>query len=162
MPGPGSVADISGVGWSNLSGLLPGASIVFNIGGSDVRLVSGMLNGLDSRYNVLLNFYEAETLTLQNIGLTASILAPNATLGGANARVDGNVVVADWTGGITLAANNPFDTTDVTGYNPPVAARPALPQDAATNDVPEPGNLALMALGLGLLACVRRRALRQR
>ena len=160
------LADISGVGWSNISGLLPGASIVFNIGGSDVRLVSGMLNGLDSRYNVLLNFYEAQTLTLQNIGLTASILAPHATLGGSNARVNGNVVAGDWRGGITLVMDNPFRSNDVAGYSAPLTTRPGpIPNDAGqanANAVPEPGNLALTALGLGLLAWSRRRAQRYR
>ena len=148
-------ADLTKNGWSNLSGVLAGSTLIFNIGGSDVTLRNGMLGDL-SAYNVLLNFYEAQTLTLQGMSLQASILAPEATLYGSGASVNGNVVVGDWEASITLNNGRYFQSTEVVGYTAP-ATTGRGPNDAVVSAVPEPGALALVALGLVALVAARRR-----
>lgn len=147
-------ADFSLNGWSDLSGLAYGSTVVFNIGGSDVRLANGQLGGLGN-YNVLLNFYEAETLTLSGIGLDASILAPKATVRGANGTINGNVVVGNWNASLSLGGSRSFNSTEIAAYQPPSAPtldRTPVNDLAADNlEVPEPGALALMSIALALL-----------
>jgi choice-of-anchor A domain-containing protein len=159
-----AATDLSGNSWSQLAQLVAGSTVIFNIGGSDVRLSNGMLGGL-SGYNVLLNFYEAQTITFNGIGLDTSILAPNATVRGANGNIGGNVVVADWQAQLTLTGTRNFQATEVAGYALPEPMEPehpgldlgsALPGDAFA-EVPEPSQLALFAMGLGLLAVATRK-----
>jgi choice-of-anchor A domain-containing protein len=161
-----TASDFTSNGWSNLANLVYGSTIVFNIGGSNVSLSNGMLGGL-SGYNVLLNFYEAQTITFNGVGLDASILAPNATVKGGNGTVSGNVVVGDWQAQLTLPGTRSFQSTEVAGYvlpEPIQASRPDLTpvgaQPDAAAEVPEPSQLALFAAALGM-ACIamRRRKL---
>lgn len=159
-----AASDLTGNSWSQLAQLAAGSTVIFNIGGSDVRLSNGMLGGLSS-YNVLLNFYEAQTLTFNGIGLDASILAPNATVRGANGTIGGNVVVGDWQAQLTLTGTRNFQSTEVAGYRLPEPIEPehpaldvgaALPGEAFA-EVPEPGQLALFTLGLALVGVASRR-----
>ncbi len=165
--------DFSGNGWSNLSNVAQGSTLLFNIGGSQVSLAQGMLGGL-GQYNVLLNFYEAQTLSLSGIQLNASILAPGATVVGNNGTVAGNVVVGSWNAGLTLTGASAFRQTDVAAYlpapapqtlppaleaTPPALSLPALAIEAA--EVPEPGQLALITLGLAIAAVVTHRRRRR-
>lgn len=168
-----SSSDFSGHGWSNLSNLAQGSTILFNIGGSQVNLSQGMLSGLGP-YNVLLNFYEAQTLSLSGVQLNASILAPGAKVVGSNGTVAGNVVVGSWNAGLTLTGTGAFRQTDVAAYlpapapqtlppaieaTPPTQSLPSLASDAA--EVPEPGQLALITLGLAIAAVVTHRRRRR-
>lgn len=159
-----AASDLSGNGWSQLAQLAAGSTVIFNIGGSDVRLSNGMLGGLSS-YNVLLNFYEAQTITFNGIGLDASILAPNATVLGANGTIGGNVVVGDWQAQLTLPGTRGFQATEVAGYRLPEPIEPdhpaldlgsTLPAEASS-EVPEPGQLALFSLGLAMLGVATRK-----
>lgn len=88
-------------------------------------------------YNVLFNFYDATSLTLNNINFTASILAVDATLYGASGNVTGTVVTNGWSNSLTLG-NNQFA---------PVVTTP----------VPEPETYASILAGLVLLGFVARR-----
>ena len=137
-----SAADLLSNGWSNLAGLTDGSTVIFNISGTDVRLTNGMLGSL-GRYNALLNFYEAQTLTLNSVSLQASILAPQATVQGSSGNIGGNVVAGNWNASITLNGRNAFRGTDVAGYVPPsppqsTPAAPALPdRPAAMPELPQ-------------------------
>ncbi|MFT3720725.1 choice-of-anchor A family protein [Pseudorhodoferax sp.] len=155
-----SAAQLSSPGWSNLSQLQSGSTIIINVSGTSVNLHDGMLRDL-SPYNVLLNFYEAETLDLRNIGLDASILAPEAVVTGSSGSIGGNVVVGGWDATITLSGNRYFSVADVAGYLPPAAVLPAPgPADRQADpgaEVPEPHQLALIVLGLAMVAVATRR-----
>jgi choice-of-anchor A domain-containing protein len=176
-----SGADLQAANWSNASQLAAGSTLIFNISGTNVSLGGGLFNGLNS-YNVLLNFYEAESLSFNNIGLQASVLAPNATVSGGSGRINGNVVVGDWQSSITLQSGNGFRAADVAGFVLPEPMQPDRPvlgmppadmpagapvgavpgtdapvADAPASEVPEPGQLALFCAGLAALVFVARR-----
>jgi choice-of-anchor A domain-containing protein len=157
-------SDFTGNGWSNLANLAYGSTLIFNIGGSHLTLSNGMLGGL-SGYNVLLNFYEAESITFAGISLDASILAPNATVKGGNGTISGNVVVGDWQAQLTLPGTRSFQSTEVAAYGLPEPIQPERPDmtpgatlpGEAVAEVPEPSQLALFAVGLAMLCIATRR-----
>ena len=159
-----TASDFTGNGWSNLANLAYGSTLIFNIGGSDVTLSNGMLGGL-SGYNVLLNFYEAQSITFAGISLDASILAPNATVKGGNGTISGNVVVGDWQAQLTLPGTRSFQSTEVAAYRLPEPIQPERPDlepqvtlpGGAVAEVPEPSQLALFGVGLAMLCIATRR-----
>jgi hypothetical protein len=105
-----------------------------------------MSGGMDqfftqNREHVLFNFYEAETLSLANIGVQGSILAPDADIQTSWGVIWGQVVGESWSG--PMQVNNVTYAGDLPGGNV----------------VPAPASLALLGTGLVLLAWfVRRRA----
>ena len=120
-------ADFSGV--SNIAFSQNGAkSIIINVDGNFVD-PSGANWNAPALQDVLFNFYDATTVTLNN--WEASILAPDASVKIASGNIEGFVYANTFVGGGELH-NDPF-----TGSLP----------------VPEPGALAIFGLGLaGLIA----------
>ena len=115
-------------------------TLILNISGTDVTL-SGGYDGFKN-YNVLYNFYEAKNLTLSNVGLYGSVLAPLASLAGGGGQINGSVVVGNWASNIQVNANHYFNATNVAGY---------------VSAVPEPETYAMLLAGLGLVGCMARR-----
>lgn len=164
-----NASDLSST-WSNLSNLVSGSTIIFNIAGANLNLSGGLFNGMGN-YNVLLNFYEAQTITFSNIGLDASILAPTATVRGGSGNINGNVVVGDWQSSMSLRNGRSFQGVDVAGYVLPEPIEPSSPSiglpasplpDAPSTEVPEPTQLALFAVGLAMLGVTARKRKPQR
>jgi choice-of-anchor A domain-containing protein len=129
----------------------PGSTIIVNVDGTDVSLGTTIYyNGQehtdsDTTSDILFNFPDATSVNL-NGELTASVLAPFATLGG-NGDIDGTVIAAT-IGDIGEAHNIEFDGTLPT---PPPTNQSAPP-------VPEPGTLMLVGSGiLSVAGAVRRR-----
>lgn len=118
------------------------SSLTLNIGADDTAIVN--ISGTNLAFgsmgwnitsgnanNILFNFYEASTLTIRNIGLSGSVLAPLAALDFNSGQITGTVITA---------------SIDGTGqYN------------QSTPPIPEPTTFLLLSTGLAGLACTQRR-----
>jgi choice-of-anchor A domain-containing protein len=128
----------------------PGSTIIVNVSGTDVSLGTTIYyNGQehtdsDTTSDILFNFPDATSVTL-NGELTASVLAPYATLGG-NGDIDGTAIAAT-IGNIGEAHNIEFDGTLPT----------APPTKSDAPPVPEPGTLMLVGSGVLSVAGALRR-----
>lgn len=119
-----------------------GTTLLFNVSGASVTMNGGtniFYTGQDLNYNVLFNFYEATSLTIQSIAVPGSILAPYASVTANNGNIDGTIIAASWTGGMELH-NVPFESTS-----------------SSPDPVPEPSTMMLLGTGLIGLAGLARR-----
>ena len=135
-----------------LSGLTPGQTLIFNISGKDGGFNNGNIGffPLDA-YNVLFNFFEAETVDVK--GIIGSVLAPYATVKPGWGVINGQVIADTWDSSVQVNSNHYFGSVEVPGFE--LAGNPPVEPPA---DVPEPATLALMMAGAtGLLALRRRR-----
>lgn len=149
-------ADLAGVNYANFSHLATGSTVILNISGTSAGLQGGTTNGL-ANYNVLFNFFEATSLSFNNVGVYGSVLAPLATVNGGSGQISGNVIVADWNSNIALNDAHAFNTTEVAQY----ASLPGKSSVGSSNSVPEPTGVALFMLALALLGCTTQRAIRR-
>src|SRR5206468_1825717 len=120
----------------------PNATVVINVGGTGQTYTGGSgftVNG-GSYQNVIVNYYQATSLTLGTSGITASLLAPFADVSKAvsGGFFDGNFIAKSFTAQGN-SANEEFHSNLFTG---------TLPQPTST---PEPGSLLLLAGGLGTM-----------
>lgn len=127
-------SDLSNINNWSFSNIASGATLILNVSGSLVNLTGGW-SGFGN-YNVLFYFYDATSLTLNNINFTASILAVDATLYGASGNVTGTVVANGWNNSLTLG-NNQFASV-------------------VTTPVPEPHSYALLLMGMVVMFGFRR------
>ena len=137
-----------------LSGLSAGQTLIFNISGKQGGFNGGNI-GFEplSGYNVLFNFYEAETVNVK--GIIGSVLAPYATVENGWGVINGQVVADTWNSSVQVNSNHYFKPVDVAGFE--------LVKNTPPVEVPEPGTLALMLAGAAGIAGVvvsRRRRLR--
>lgn len=130
-----SSSDLGSINNWNFSSIASGATLILNISGDYAALTGGWNTFGD--YNVLLNFYDATTVNLGGINLSASILATNATITGGSGTVNGTVVANNWNNALTLGANNGFV--------------------AITTAVPEPHHYALLLAGLTVILVTAKR-----
>ena len=137
-----------------LSGLSAGQTLIFNISGKQGGFNGGNI-GFEplSGYNVLFNFYEAESINVK--GIIGSVLAPYATVENGWGVINGQVVADTWNSSVQVNSNHYFKPVDVAGFE--------LVKNTPPAEVPEPGTLALMLAGAAGIAGVvvsRRRRLR--
>jgi choice-of-anchor A domain-containing protein len=116
-----------------------GSTVVVNVSGPVSSMVSfGInLNGVDKRH-VLYNFHDATNLTLNQIGVMGSILAPLASVNFAGGAIDGTIISKNLSG---------------PGESHLYLFQGNLP----LQPVPEPATVALGAMGLVALFAVRMR-----
>ena len=126
------------------SSIATGTTLIFNVAGSSAAL-GWQWQSLGNNYNVLFNFYEASSVTLESASLTANILAVNATMYGQG-NLYGTVIAENWNNAFTLG-NGGFVKADTALFA------------AVTAAVPEPHHYALLLAGLGVigLTSVRRK-----
>ena len=156
-------ADLYNVNYSNLSQIAAGSTIILNISG-DVAGFKGGTPNVFGNYNVLYNFYEATDLNFDGVGIVGSILAPLATVSGGNGQINGNVVVGSWESNIAINNSHGFTTTEVAafaGLNSGSAGKDSNIGNA-TNNVPEPGSLALMLLAFAAAVATTMQAAKAR
>lgn len=80
-----------------------GATIIFNISGTNTGLTNMSMHSLSShRQRVLYNFYEATGLTLRGIGVQGSILAPNADINNPQGVIHGTLIGNSFNGPMQL------------------------------------------------------------
>ncbi len=117
-------------------------TVIFNVAGTDIATSWGNFGGSDNflanmSENILFNFYEAETLTI-NAALFGSVLAPKAHIESPHSVIWGQVIADSWNG------NTQINDNAFTGHS---SNSPAT--------VPEPSTLAIFSLGIMGLASRR-------
>ena len=124
----------------DVSSLKSTASIIINGTATNITMSGGFDNFASFANRTLLNFANATTTSLQNVGINGSILAPNAAFSGSgsmNGTLVANSVSSINYGHVSMNGSG-FNTVNVSA-------------------VPEPGTWAMLLAGLGLLAFMRRR-----
>ena len=134
-----TAATLASVNYFKFSNLTVDDSLILNISGKNVVLTGGY--DAFSSYNVLYNFYEASTVTLNGVNLVGGVLAPLATVSGGG-KITGEAVVGNFGTGVTIASGNGFAATNVASY---------------VSAVPEPETYAMLLAGLGLVGFAARR-----
>lgn len=131
-----------------LAGLRPGQTLIFNISGKHGGFNDGNIGFEPLRdYNVLFNFFEAESVNVK--GIIGSVLAPYATVENGWGVINGQVIADTWNSSVQVNSNHYFKSVDVAGFSPA--------RDVPAGEVPEPGTLALMAAGAAAAFALRRR-----
>ena len=141
--GPLSIFSLDGAVLNNAK------SITFNIGADDVAIINvsgdidkfggfGIFNTAGKEGNILYNFYDAGQLSVSNIAVKGSILAPHADIIFNSGRIDGTLI-ADSATGTGQFNSYPFD------------------HDVPVNVVPEPGTISLLLSGVAALFTFRKK-----
>ena len=145
-----SAADLDKIGEIKFN--LNGAdTAIVNVSGSSIKLDDNFLGGTSNLgEHVVWNFYEADDLSLTT-AWGGSVLAPGA------AATTGNYIQGSAVFGSLVQNGEMHVGTYTGGYTPPSGSNPPSSSGGST-DVPEPGMMALFALGLGALLFWRRRS----
>jgi choice-of-anchor A domain-containing protein len=124
----------------DVSSLKSTASIIINGTATNITMSGGFDNFGSFADRTLLNFANATTTSLNNVGINGSILAPNAAFSGSGS-MNGTLVANS-----VSSINYGHVSMNGAGFN-----------TVSVSAVPEPGTYAMLLAGLGLLAFMRRR-----
>lgn len=132
---------------ASTSGIKSDATVILNISGKTVDMGSfGIdLANQSKDLNLLLNFYEATSLSFSNIAVEGAVLAPYAAVTGTSGHIGGTFIAQSF----QSAGPGNFEFHDI-DFTPVVIPSP----------VPEPAHWALLAMGLLFAPGVVRRASR--
>ncbi|QDU32638.1 hypothetical protein KS4_06720 [Poriferisphaera corsica] len=85
----------------NLNNVAQDATVLINVTGDTAGMTNMGLFGFESiRQNVLFNFADATSLTLQGIGVQGSVLAPNASLTNGQGVIWGQIILDSMQGNL--------------------------------------------------------------
>lgn len=132
-----SASEFSSFNNLTFSNIAAGTTLIFNVAGQSATL-GWQWQGLGNQYNVLFNFYEATSVTLNSASLNASILAVNATINPGSGNLSGTIVANNWNNSVTLGKGG-FAAADTPLFGTAVAA------------VPEPSSYALLLAGMAII-----------
>jgi choice-of-anchor A domain-containing protein len=141
-------ATITGINITNANGVTP-TGLIINVNGNNLNFNGGTFSlGSLASNQVLFNFGNATTLSLQNLAFEGALLAPLATVDFSSGHIDG-----------TLIADNYIGSGQVNsvGFNDPLPAYAATGSGGTVVATPEPGSIALFATGVVVIGLLFRR-----
>jgi choice-of-anchor A domain-containing protein len=142
---------ISGINITNANGVTP-TGLIINVNCDNLNFNGGSFNlGSLANNQVLFNFGNAQTLSLQNLAFEGALLAPLATVTFNSGHIDGALIV-----------NTYSDSGQINyvGFNDPLPTYQVAGGSGGTQvSSPEPGSLALFGTGLLVIGLVFRRRL---
>lgn len=127
-----------------LSGIKPNATVILNISGQNVNLGSFGIDLAEgpTQPNLLLNFYQATSLSFANLAVEGAVLAPDAVVTGTSGHIGGTFIARSF----ASTGSGNFEFHDI-NFNPVV-----IP-----SAVPEPETWAFLMAGTGCLTWSSRR-----
>jgi choice-of-anchor A domain-containing protein len=142
-------ATITGINITNANGITP-TGLIINVNGDNLNFNGGTFNlGSLSNTQVLFNFGNATTISMQSLAFEGALLAPLATVNFSSGHIDGALIANTYLGAGQI---------NYVGFNDPLPAYAASGTTGGTGtgsgktvaSTPEPGTIALF--GTGLLA----------
>lgn len=144
----GSKFTAGGTYLEGLTDIKSNATVILNVSGKNINMGSF---GFDlpndgKNLNLLVNFYEATTLSFSNIAIEGAVLAPFAAVTGTSGHIGGTFIAQSF----NSTGVGDFEFHDI-NFNPVVIPSP----------VPEPAEWALFGAGLLVAPMVLRRQRRR-
>ena len=132
-------ATITGINITNANGVVP-TGLIINVNGDNLNFNGGTFNlGSLANNQVLFNFGNAQTLSLQNLAFEGALLAPLATVNFNSGHIYGALIVNTYLGSGQM---------NYVGFNDPLPTYQTSGSGGGSQATPEPGSLALFGTGL--------------
>jgi choice-of-anchor A domain-containing protein len=137
---------ITGINITNANGVTP-TGLIINVNGDNLNFNGGSFNlGSLADNQVLFNFGNATTLSLENLAFNGALLAPLATVNFSSGQINGALIADNYMG--------PGQVNYV-GFNDPLPTYTA--SGGTVVATPEPGSIALFGTGVVVLGLFFRR-----
>lgn len=140
--------------WLEAAGVKSNATVILNVGGTDINMASFGFDLPDDgkNLNLLVNFYEAKKLSFSNIAIEGAVLAPLADVTGFSGHIGGTFIAQSFSsvGAAGTGVVGNFEFHDIR-FDSVVIPSP----------VPEPSEWALFGAGLLVAPLVLRRQRRR-
>jgi choice-of-anchor A domain-containing protein len=141
-------AAITGINITNANGVTP-TGLIINVNGDRLNFDGGSFNlGSLSGSEVLFNFGNATTVSLQNLGFEGARLTPLATVDFSSGHIDGALIVKNHVGS---------GQVNSVGFNDPLPTYAASGSSGTVVATSEPGSIALFATGVVVIGLFFRR-----